>query len=147
MRFATYSLKRDPKCCSCHNPSQWQIHPRPFFDTPNTTSPDEELRELSARDFWNYYQVAPDPWLIDVRTPAEYEHENLGGTNVPLEELLKQLALQHPLFDHPNFDCNRNSTIFVYCQKGRRSAKAVAALQAAGYRAVSLQGGIETVKG
>jgi rhodanese-related sulfurtransferase len=37
-----------------------------------------------------------------------------------------------------------NTAIFVYCQKGIRSAMAVAALKGAGYtQSVSLQGGLE----
>jgi len=53
--------------------------------------------------------------IIDVRTPEEHQHFNIGGTNIPLE------ALQ----DHLGYISSCSRPVLVYCQSGKRSAEAV----------------------
>ncbi len=71
--------------------------------------------------------------LVDVRTPEEFAAGHLeNALNIDwydedFEEQVSALPKEH--------------TIYVYCQKGGRSEKAVATLQNLGYKAVDLTEG------
>ncbi len=71
--------------------------------------------------------------LVDVREPGEHAIENIGGANIPLQQLLEQI----------NFECTTSDEIIVYCQTGSRSMQAAALLLSKGFVNVkSLQGGL-----
>lgn len=53
--------------------------------------------------------------IIDVRTPQEHEQFNIGGMNIPVEELQ----------DHSNYISDCSKSIVMYCLSGKRSAEAV----------------------
>ncbi|WP_261511740.1 HesA/MoeB/ThiF family protein [Chryseobacterium paludis] len=53
--------------------------------------------------------------IIDVRTPKEHEQFNIGGINIPLEELQ----------DHLHYISSSSDSIVLYCKSGKRSAEAV----------------------
>jgi adenylyltransferase/sulfurtransferase len=53
--------------------------------------------------------------IIDVRAPEEHQHFNIGGTNIPVEELQ----------DHLDYISSCSRPVLVYCQSGKRSAEAV----------------------
>lgn len=73
-------------------------------------------------------------WL-DVRFPAEYQHDGLpGATNIPLNELRNAL---------PNLD--PAPEYIVYCQTGRRSSAAAFLLSQRGFRAFLLDGGLKAM--
>ena len=79
---------------------------------------------------------SPDPTLIDVRTPAEFEAGHIpGAVNVPLDELRSQLGeLREVLHDHD---------VVLVCRSGNRAGQAQQALQAAGLTSPTvLSGGI-----
>lgn len=73
-------------------------------------------------------------FLIDVRTKKEHETQNIGGVNVPIDQLEKNLA----------FFAGKVETI-VYCQTGVRSGKAVEILNEKfpNQKFYNLEGGIE----
>jgi rhodanese-related sulfurtransferase len=80
---------------------------------------------------------APDPTLIDVRTPAEFEAGHIpGAVNVPLDELKGSLdQLRTVLDDHHD--------VVLVCRSGARAGQAQEALQAAGLTSPAvLSGGI-----
>jgi len=52
--------------------------------------------------------------LIDVRTIQEHDLSNIGGKNIPLDELEESIA-----------SFNKSSPIVFYCATGKRSAEAV----------------------
>ncbi|OCA70421.1 thiamine biosynthesis protein [Chryseobacterium contaminans] len=52
---------------------------------------------------------------IDVRTKEEHQHFNIGGKNIPLDELE----------NHYSFISSISNPIVVYCQSGKRSMEAV----------------------
>ena len=73
--------------------------------------------------------------LIDVRTPEEYQEGHLEN------------AININWFD-PDFankvrDLQSRKTIYVYCKKGGRSAKAAHLLDSLGYPVIDLLGGYE----
>jgi rhodanese-related sulfurtransferase len=73
------------------------------------------------------------PLLLDVRHADEYGSGHIAGAmNIPVE----QLAARHGALGVP-----RDSDIVVYCQSGRRAAKAQALLQSLGYSHVRLLDG------
>jgi len=70
-------------------------------------------------------------WL-DVRYPAEYQHDRLpGAINIPLNEIRHAIGLLEADRDY-----------IVYCQSGRRSSAAAFLLSQRGYRAYWLEGGL-----
>ncbi len=73
--------------------------------------------------------------LIDVRTPQEYAEghiDNAININWYGEDFVKQLDA-----------LNKDQTIYVYCKKGGRSAKAFKILDSLGYSVVDLEGGYD----
>ena len=78
----------------------------------------------------------PDPTLIDVRTPAEFEAGHIpGAVNVPLDELKASLdSLCSVLDDHD---------VVLVCRSGARAGQAQEVLTAAGLTSPAvLSGGI-----
>ena len=76
--------------------------------------------------------------LVDVRTREEYADGHIAGSrNIPLDEIdrIKELV------------ADKNAPLFVHCQSGARSARAVAYLKANGYKAVHDIGGIGSYRG
>jgi rhodanese-related sulfurtransferase len=76
------------------------------------------------------------PYIIDVRTPAEYEQFHAEGTvTVPLDHLdpAAQIAARPGPADEP---------LYVICQSGGRAAKACERFEAAGFKNVwCIEGG------
>jgi adenylyltransferase/sulfurtransferase len=95
-----------------------------------------ELPELDATALVDWLTRPDAPLLIDVREPAEYEQDNLGGTLIPLATLL-QTPERIPA----------NQPVVVHCQSGVRSRRAVEFLCQQGYTQVmNLQGGLSAVR-
>ena len=67
--------------------------------------------------------------LIDVRTEEEYELAHING------------ATLHPVDKIESFNKDKNTTYFVHCKSGTRSAKASEYLAEQGYDIVNLDGG------
>ena len=69
--------------------------------------------------------ASPDPTLIDVRTPAEFEAGHIpGAVNVPLDELKSSLdEIRTVLHDHD---------VVLVCRSGRRAGQAQEALHRVG---------------
>ena len=76
-----------------------------------------------------------DALVVDVRDAAEYSAGHiLGAKNMPLAKIDGGAEIAAKRKDKP---------VIVYCDTGKRSAKAVAALKAQGYaRVSSLAGGL-----
>ncbi len=73
--------------------------------------------------------------LVDVREPNEYEINKIpGSVLIPKDRILRGEALSELPHDKP---------IVLHCKSGARSAEALAAVKAAGFRdAVHVQGGV-----
>lgn len=73
-------------------------------------------------------------WL-DVRFPAEYQHDGLAGAvNIPLNEIRQAL----PMLD-------KGREYIAYCQTGRRSSAAAFLLSQRGFNAYLLDGGLKAL--
>ena len=77
--------------------------------------------------------------VLDVRTAVEF---NAGH----LQNALQANWLDQKEFADRTQHLDKNLTVYVYCQVGARSASAQAALEAKGYKAVNLEGGLSSWK-
>lgn len=94
---------------------------------------------------WNSLRRQQGTWLlVDVRTPREYQKKRLpDSVNLPLDQLEELADTMIP---------SKDTTLYVYCRSGNRSAMACRILDKMGYRDLIDLGGIidwpyETVKG
>lgn len=74
-------------------------------------------------------------WL-DVRFPAEYQHDGLpGAINIPLNEVRQALSM-----------LDKGKEYIAYCQTGRRSSAAAFLLSQRGFGAYLLDGGLKALE-
>ena len=92
------------------------------------------IKTVSVADLKEKLNSNESFYLIDVREETEHADFNIGGTNIPLQNLMSQL----------NFEFAATDEIIFYCQKGTRSKQAAEYLFTKGFKnAVSLQGGMD----
>jgi rhodanese-related sulfurtransferase len=92
------------------------------------------IEEISAADLKQRMDAGEDIQLIDVRQPEEWAFAKIEGAKlIPLGEIMNRMD---------EIDENRE-TVF-HCKMGMRSARAVEALQRAGFKGKlkNLKGGI-----
>ena len=92
------------------------------------------MEEITATELKQRLDRGDDLQVIDVREPFEYDIAKLEGTKlIPLGQVVARMS---------EIDPNRETV--VHCKGGVRSAKAIEALQRAGFagRLVNLRGGI-----
>jgi NADPH-dependent 2,4-dienoyl-CoA reductase/sulfur reductase-like enzyme/rhodanese-related sulfurtransferase len=87
---------------------------------------------------WETIAAAPQaqfqPFLLDVRTPAEFAAGAIPGSiNIPVDELRGRLA-----------ELPKGKPIVAYCQVGQRGYLATRILGQSGFDAVNLSGGYKT---
>ena len=89
---------------------------------------------------WLTSASQPGTVVVDVRTPAEYAAGHLDGAiNIDVESAG---------FDQQIAALETSTTYAVYCQSGRRSGLAAAAMDRAGFaHVVNLDGGIADLAG
>ena len=136
MNFRTLQIPRDPA---------WPVGaPHPTitelidYDAFCNVSPEPkahtDLAEITALDLKVQLERGDRPFILDVRTPSEYEAANLGGTLIPLFDLADRIG---------ELDAYRDETFVVHCRSGARSAKAVRLLRDAGFAdPLNLKGGM-----
>ncbi len=89
----------------------------------HTEIPSCEVRQILARDLWQELHAAAPPQVIDVREPREYQRCHIPhAQSLPLSIILKQ-PHQVPA----------EQPVVLVCQGGRRSLRAAAILNEAGY--------------
>ncbi|MCD6424390.1 MAG: rhodanese-like domain-containing protein [Anaerolineales bacterium] len=89
-----------------------------------TTKPAAGTLIISAPEAYHLFQ--DDVFVLDVRTPEEYQDNHLpGATLIPLE----QLGVRYG-------ELPQDETILVYCRTGNRSLQAVYLLETAGFNRV-----------
>jgi len=69
-----------------------------------------------------------NPFILDVRTPPEYEQAHIEGTHlIPIQELQKRIG---------ELESQKHEDIFVYCATGNRSTVAARILADAGFKRI-----------
>jgi len=94
---------------------------------------DTPARTIEPAALWQALRSATPPVVIDVREPREFKQGRVPGSQlIPLPKLLADPHLMP-----------RDRDVVLICRSGRRSARAAAALLAAGYPNVaSMRGGM-----
>ena len=92
-----------------------------------------QKKEIHITDFSQ--NDAKNAILMDVRTPEEYDAGHLDQAI--------NINWYDANFQDQVYELDRKKTIYVYCKKGGRSAKAAQMLDSLGYKAVDLLGGYD----
>lgn len=94
----------------------------------------QKVETLEGEAFLDSLEGAPDAYLIDCRTSAERATGVIAGAI--------GMDYSSPAFRQNLDTLDRARPVFVYCQRGGRSAKAAAILDEMGFsRVVDLKGG------
>lgn len=90
-------------------------------------------RNLGPREAFAMIGQRSDLFLLDVRTPGEYQQARLAGAQlIPIDQMMKRLA-----------EVPKDRPILVYCAVGSRSSQVVNYLARQGYPELyNLDGGI-----
>jgi adenylyltransferase/sulfurtransferase len=138
MTYRTVKVRKDPECPICgKNPTITElIDYEAFCGTVSQEAQEAAAGStITAQELKDMIDRGERIELIDVREPAEYEIVRIPGSKlIPKNEILSGAALaQLP----------QDRRTVVYCKTGIRSAEALAALKAAGFKdAVHVQGGV-----
>jgi rhodanese-related sulfurtransferase len=90
------------------------------------------MKEISVQELQEKMESGEDFQLVDVREDFEYETSNLGGLLIPLAGVLIEAD-----------KIAKDKPVVVMCRSGKRSAVAIAQLEAQGFTNLyNLQGGI-----
>lgn len=120
-RNATVSMKTDGVLLRLDKKDFMALLSEPLLQR---LSPDEARQRAAKGAQW-----------LDVRFPAEYQHDGLpGAINVPVNDVRHAIAGLDPAKEY-----------IVYCQTGRRSSAAAFLLSQRGLRAYLLEGGLKAM--
>jgi len=138
MTYRSVKVKKDPECAVCgKNPTVTELIDYDAFCGAVSEEAAEAVigSTITARDLKAMQDRDDNIYLIDVREPNEYEIVSIPGARlIPKDEILSGRALSQLPNDKP---------IILHCKTGVRSAEALAAVKAAGFKdAVHVQGGV-----
>jgi molybdopterin/thiamine biosynthesis adenylyltransferase/rhodanese-related sulfurtransferase len=138
MEYRKIRVRKDPACAICgDNPTVTELIDYDEF----CGAVSEEATEaaagstITAGELKEWIDAGKSIAIIDVREPAEYEIVRIpGSTLIPKGDILDGSALA---------DLPQDKQIVLHCKSGVRSAEALAAVKAAGFKdAVHVQGGV-----
>jgi len=132
MSYRTIKIRKDPKA----EPITKLIDYEEFCGVVSDEAQQAAFGStITVVDLKEMLDAGKDPYLVDVREPVEYEIVKIpGGVLIPKDRILSGEALAELPQDKP---------LVLYCKTGVRSAEALAAVKAAGFRdAVHVQGGV-----
>lgn len=90
--------------------------------------------DISAKEMLERLERREPINILDVREPIEYHTWNIGGLNIPLGSLERQLD---------DLEWDKSNEIVVVCRAGLRSATAKSILALNGYENIrNLSGGL-----
>jgi rhodanese-related sulfurtransferase len=90
-------------------------------------------RNIAPADALSLVKARPNLYLLDVRTPQEYQEARIAGAHlIPIDQLMQRVR-----------ELPQDRPILVYCAVGSRSAQVFSFLARRGYAEVyNLDGGI-----
>lgn len=139
MTYRKIKVRKDPACALCgENPTVTQLL-EDYEDFCGAVSVEAQEAvvdsTITARELKEWQDAEKDFLLVDVREPAEFEIVRIpGSVLIPKGEILSGEALA---------TLPQDKQIVLHCKSGVRSAEALAALKAAGFKdAVHVQGGV-----
>lgn len=92
------------------------------------------IEVVSPKEFQTKLAEDPNSYLLDVRTPEEYETGHLRGAH--------SIDWFDANFKQQADKIDKSKTIYVYCRSGKRSYEAARYLTSKGYKVVDMDGGI-----
>lgn len=105
-----------------------------FSNTACQSENEISSQNITPEEAHQRLQKEKDIILLDVRTQEEYEQQHIvGSTLLPLDNLKDGIG---------DIVREKDTTIFVYCRSGNRSATASKILRDIGYTSVYDMGGI-----
>ncbi len=138
MTYRKIKVRKDPNCPLCgENPTITGLID--YEDFCGAVSEDATAAAIgatiTAMDLRDWIEAGKSIDLVDVREPAEYEIVSIPGSRlVPKGDIISGNALS---------SLPQDRQIVLYCKTGVRSAEALAAVKAAGFKdAVHVQGGV-----
>jgi adenylyltransferase/sulfurtransferase len=139
MSYRTINVRKDPQCVLCGPAATQTELLADYEDFCGAVSVEAlaaaEGATITATELRDWRDAGKDFLLVDVREPAEYEIVKVpDSVLIPKGEITSGEALA---------SLPQDRQVVLYCKSGVRSAEALAALKAAGFRdAVHLQGGV-----
>jgi adenylyltransferase/sulfurtransferase len=138
MTYRKIKVRKDPNCAICgENPTiTGLIDYDEFCGTVSQEAQDAAAGStITVTDLRDWIASDKPIHLVDVREPAEYEIVKIpGSVLVPKGDIISGQALA---------DLPQEKQIVLYCKTGIRSAEALAAVKAAGFKdAVHVHGGV-----
>ena len=138
MTYRKIKVRKDPNCAICgENPTiTGLIDYDDFCGTVSQEAADAASgATITVNELSDWMKSEKPIHLVDVREPAEYEIVKIPGSIlIPKGDILSGQALA---------DLPQDRQIVLYCKTGIRSAEALAAVKAAGFKdAVHVHGGV-----
>jgi sulfur-carrier protein adenylyltransferase/sulfurtransferase len=139
MTYRKIKVRKDPNCVLCGPNATLTDLMEDYEDFCGAVSVEAQEAvvdsTITARELKEWQDAGKDFFLVDVREPAEFEIVSIpGATLIPKGEILSGEALA---------TLPQDRQIVLHCKSGVRSAEALAALKAAGFKdAVHVQGGV-----
>lgn len=136
MAYRTINVRKDPECPVCgKNPTITELIDYDAFCGTVSHEAEEAAAgsTITATELKAMIDRGEDPFIVDVREPAEYEILKIPGSHlIPKGELAAHLS-----------ELPQDRPIVLHCKVGGRSAEALAMVKAAGFaNAVHVQGGV-----
>jgi adenylyltransferase/sulfurtransferase len=138
MTYRKIKVRKDPNCAICgENPTVTSlIDYDDFCGAVSQEAADAAAGStITVNELSDWLKVDKPIALIDVREPAEYEIVKIpGSVLIPKGDIISGQALS---------ELPQDRQIVLYCKTGVRSAEALAAVKAAGFKdAVHVYGGV-----
>jgi sulfur-carrier protein adenylyltransferase/sulfurtransferase len=139
MSYRTIKVRKDPQCVLCGPDATQTELLADYEDFCGAVSSEAQAAAadatITAAELAEWRAAGKDVLLVDVREPAEYEIVRIpDSVLIPKGDILSGEALSR---------LPQDRQIVLHCKSGVRSAEALAALHAAGFRdAVHVQGGV-----
>ena len=130
--FKHFNLRKDPQCPLCgENPTIKELIDYEEFCG---VKPPETMTEITVTELRDKLAAGLDGKLIDVRMPDEHAECSIdGSTLIPLPEI----PARHT-------ELPKDTTLYIHCKGGVRSAKACAYLSDQGFTdLVNIKGGMD----
>lgn len=89
---------------------------------------------LNSKDFKEKMEADENAFLLDVRTPGEFNEENIEGA--------VNIDVMSPYFAERVAELDKSKTYYVYCRSGGRSGQACGVMADMGFKTYNLAGGI-----
>jgi len=94
------------------------------------------MNQVTAQELKKWNSADKDYLLVDIREDWERALYNIGGTHIPLGELVSRMS-----------ELPKNKDVVLYCEKGIRSVLAIQRLESSGFHnLINLSGGMKAWK-